>query len=76
MRSNPVSYTHLKNSTKVYADISDSLLETIFFPNYPLHDGGVIIQGDRITCAGAVFKTSMNPGISKRLAGSCLHHSF
>ena len=32
-----------------------------------MHDGGVIIQGDRITCAGAVFKTSMNPGISKRL---------
>ena len=32
-----------------------------------MHDGGVIIQGDRITCAGAVFKTSMNPSISKRL---------
>ena len=58
---------YINNSTKVYADISDSLLETIFFPNSPLHDGGVIIQGDRITCAGAVFKTSMNPKISKRL---------
>ncbi|MEG1506750.1 MAG: diadenylate cyclase CdaA, partial [Bacilli bacterium] len=58
---------YIRNSTKVYADISDSLLETIFFPNSPLHDGGVIIQGDRITCAGSVFKTSMNPNISKRL---------
>ena len=58
---------YIKNSTKVYADLSDSLLETIFFPNSPLHDGGVIIQGDRITCAGAVFKTSMNPNLSKRL---------
>lgn len=58
---------YIKNSTKVYADISDSLLETIFFPNSPLHDGGVIIQGDKITCAGAVFKTSMNPNVSKRL---------
>ena len=58
---------YIKNATKVYADISDSLLETIFFPNSPLHDGGVIIQGDRITCAGAVFKTSMNPNVSKRL---------
>ena len=58
---------YIKNATKVYADISDSLLETIFFPNSPLHDGGVIIQGDRITCAGAVFRTSMNPNISKRL---------
>ena len=58
---------YIRNATKVYADISDSLIETIFFPNSPLHDGGVIIQGDRITCAGAVFKTSMNPNISKRL---------
>ena len=58
---------YIKNSTKVYADLSDDLLETIFFPNSPMHDGGVIIQGDRITSAGAVFKTSMNPNVSKRL---------
>ena len=58
---------YISNSTKVYADLSDDLLETIFFPNSPMHDGGVIIQGDRITCAGAVFKTSMSPNISKRL---------
>ena len=51
----------------LYADLSSDLLETIFFPNGPLHDGGVIVQGDRITVAGAVFKTSMNPSISKRL---------
>ena len=42
-------------------------METIFFPNAPLHDGGVIIQGDRITCAGVVFKTSMDPSLNKRL---------
>lgn len=58
---------YIRNATKVYADISDSLLETIFFPNSPLHDGGVIIQGDRITCAGAVFRTSMSPGLNKKL---------
>ena len=58
---------YINNSTKVYADLTDDLLETIFFPNSPMHDGGVILQGDRITCAGAVFKTSMSPNISKRL---------
>ena len=58
---------YISNSTKIYADINDSLLETIFFPNSPLHDGGVIIQGDRITCAGSVFKTSVNQNLSKRL---------
>ena len=58
---------YIENSTKIYADLSDELLETIFYPNSPMHDGGVIIQGDRITSAGAVFKTSMNPDMSKRL---------
>lgn len=58
---------YIKGATKIYADITDALLDTIFFPNSALHDGGVIIQGDRITCAGAVFKTSMNPNVSKKL---------
>ena len=40
---------------------------SIFFPRNPLHDGGVIIQGNRITSAGAVFPTSDNLKISKRL---------
>jgi diadenylate cyclase len=57
----------IEPANKLYADISSELLISIFFPNNPLHDGGVIIQGDKITCAGAVFPTSMNPAISKRL---------
>lgn len=58
---------YIDPANKVYADVTSALLGSIFFPNSPLHDGGVIIQGDRITCAGAVFKTSLNPNISKRL---------
>lgn len=57
----------IEPATKLYADISSELLISIFFPNNPLHDGGVIIQGDRITCAGSVFPTSMNPNVSKKL---------
>lgn len=58
---------YISPATKIYSDVSSPLLGSIFFPNSPLHDGGVIIQGDRISCAGAVFKTSMNPNINKRL---------
>lgn len=58
---------YIEPANKLYADISSKLLISIFFPNNPLHDGGVIIQGDKITCAGSVFPTSMNPSISKRL---------
>ena len=57
----------IEPANKIYADISSELLISIFFPNNPLHDGGVILQGDKITCAGSVFPTSMNPSISKRL---------
>lgn len=58
---------YIQKSKKIYADISSDLLISIFFPNNPLHDGGVIIQGDKITSAGAVFPTSYNLKISKRL---------
>ncbi len=58
---------YIDNSTKIYADISEPLLESLFYPNSALHDGGVIIEGDKITCAGSVFKTSMNQALSKKL---------
>ena len=58
---------YIEKSKKIYADISSELLVTIFFPNNPLHDGGLIIQGDKITSARAVFPTSDNAKISKRL---------
>ena len=58
---------YIEKSKKIYADISSDLLIAIFFPNNPLHDGGLIIQGDKITSAGAVFPTSDSLKISKRL---------
>ena len=32
-----------------------------------MHDGGVILQGNKISCAGAVFPTSNSSKINKRL---------
>ena len=58
---------YIQKAKKIYADISSDLLMSIFFQNNPLHDGGVIIQGDKITCARAVFPTSENAKIIKRL---------
>ena len=58
---------YIERSKKLYADISSELLISIFFPNNPLHDGGVIIQGDKITSAGAIFPTSVDMKIVKRL---------
>ena len=58
---------YIQKAKKIYADISSDLLMSIFFPNNPLHDGGVIIQGDKITCARAIFPTSENSKVIKRL---------
>lgn len=58
---------YIEKAKKIYADLSSDLLISIFFPNNPLHDGGVIIQGDRITCAGAVFPTSSSSKINRHL---------
>ena len=58
---------YIERSKKIYAEISNELLDAIFFPDNPLHDGGVIIQGDKISCAGAVFPTTVDMKFSKRL---------
>ena len=58
---------YIQKSKRIYADISSELLISIFFPNNPLHDGGVIIQGDKITSARAVFPTSDNSKVVRRL---------
>ena len=58
---------YIERSKGIYAEISFELLISIFFPNNPLHDGGVIIQGNRISSAGAVFPISLSSKVNKRL---------
>ena len=58
---------YIEKSKKIYGDLTSDLLIALFFPNNPMHDGGVIVQGNRISCAGAVFPTSDNDKINKRL---------
>ena len=47
--------TYMANAILIDAKVSAELLNTIFFPNTSLHDGAVIIRGDRIVCASAYF---------------------
>ena len=58
---------YIEKAKKIYGDLTSDLLIALFFPNNPMHDGGVIIQGNRISCGGAVFPTSGNDKINKRL---------
>jgi diadenylate cyclase len=43
------------------------LLVTIFHPGTPLHDGAVIVQGDRIAAASCFLPLSVNPRLSREL---------
>ncbi len=49
------------------ARVNSDLLATIFFPHTPLHDGGVIISGNRIVAAGCLFPLSQRPELSRGL---------
>jgi diadenylate cyclase len=47
--------------------LTKEFLITIFMPNTPSHDGGVIIQGNRIMAVGCLFPLSDSPKLSKTL---------
>jgi diadenylate cyclase len=51
---------YVRSGVRVDAELSSDLLVSIFFPNSPLHDGAVIIRGDRILAAGCVLPLSEN----------------
>ena len=45
----------VESGIPVNCEATPEMIETIFFPNNAIHDGGVIIKGDRILRAGAIF---------------------
>ena len=57
----------VETGTALDSQISAALLENIFEPNTPLHDGAVLIRGDRIMAAGCILSLSEGKGISHEL---------
>ncbi len=55
----------LTGGTVLNADISSEVLENIFVPNTPLHDGAVIIRDEKIYMASSVLPLSSNKKLSK-----------
>jgi len=60
----------VRSGEKMNARISSSLLETIFFKNTPLHDGAVVIVGNRIAAARCILplteSQNIDPGLGLR----------
>ena len=59
-----MSHTYTDVGTKLNADLSTELILTIFHPNTPLHDGAVVINGDKIISAGVLLPLTEDPKLS------------
>ena len=57
----------VETGTTLNSEISSALLENIFEPNTPLHDGAVVIRGNRIMAAACILTLSEGKGISREL---------
>ncbi|PLR80895.1 hypothetical protein CVD25_19530 [Bacillus canaveralius] len=66
-RSNPIEAL-INNGIQINAKVSQQLLEAIFYPGNPLHDGGTVILQDRILSAGNILPISNKP--AKRKIGT------
>lgn len=57
----------INTGTRMESFISGELLINIFIPNTPLHDGAVLIRGNKVMAAGCFLPLSQNSNISKEL---------
>jgi len=57
----------VESGIRVDCDATPEMLETIFFPNNAIHDGGVIIKGDRIAYAACIFPLTQRLDLNKSL---------
>ena len=55
----------IENGVALDARLSFHLLVSIFTPDTPLHDGAVIVQGERIAAASCFLPLTSNPELSK-----------
>lgn len=58
---------YIESGIKLDAYMTYDLLVTIFNPRTPLHDGAVIVQGDRISAAACFLPLTLDPYLSKEL---------
>ena len=59
--------TYAESGTLIDSEISSALIENIFVPNTPLHDGAVIIRDNRIHAAACILTLSDDISISREL---------
>ncbi|HLG41945.1 MAG TPA: DNA integrity scanning protein DisA nucleotide-binding domain protein, partial [Planctomycetota bacterium] len=54
-----------KRGTRLDAEVSSQLLQSLFQPGTPLHDGAVVIRETKVAAAGVQMPTADNPNIPR-----------
>lgn len=67
LANNNFPSTILDTGVRINSDISSALIESIFFPNTPLHDGAMVICGPQIIAAGCFLPLTQETNIPKDL---------
>ncbi|MDP2939091.1 MAG: diadenylate cyclase CdaA [Candidatus Omnitrophota bacterium] len=57
--------TYTESGVALDSKVKSEILQSIFMPNSPLHDGGVVIRGEKIISAVCLFPLSENPKFEK-----------
>jgi len=57
----------VESGIRVDCEATTEMFETIFFPNNAIHDGGVIMKGDRIAYAACIFPLTQRADLNKSL---------
>lgn len=60
-------YEAVESGIVIDCEATPEMLETIFFPNNAIHDGGVILKGDRIAYAACIFPLTQRSDLNKSL---------
>jgi diadenylate cyclase len=57
----------VETGTRIESFVTSELLETIFTPPTPLHDGAVLIRGNQLVAAGCILPLTANPRLAANL---------
>lgn len=57
----------IQSGVQIDCQLSSEMLEQVFYPNTPLHDGGVVVHSNRILSAGSIFPLTQKTELNREL---------
>ena len=58
---------YVESGVEIDSKVTTELINTIFMPLTPLHDGGIIVSGQRVEAAACLFPLTQNPNVPKMM---------